>query len=77
MRRSLLCISSLLTLACAGCMLDPNSWVNVNRGNFADQDGVRREARSTSRLDHEDVDGLDRWLYSPKARAIQNDLGVD
>jgi hypothetical protein len=58
-------------------MMDPNSRFNVNRGNYTDEFMVRKEARSTEALEHEDMEGADNWLLSPKARAINRDLGVD
>jgi hypothetical protein len=68
----------LLTLLASGCsMLDPNSRFNVNRGTFTDEYMVHKEARSTDALEHEDMEGADQWLLSPKARAINRDLGVD
>lgn len=78
MRRSFLAVWLLLPVLCAGCgSLDPNSRFNVNRGSYSDEYLVRKEARGASQLEHEDVDGLDGWLYSPKARAINRDLGID
>lgn len=58
-------------------MMDPNSRFNVNRGNYTDEYMVHKEARSTEALEHEDVEGIDKWMLSPKARAINRDLGVD
>lgn len=58
-------------------MMDPNSPLNVNRGTYSDEYMVRGEARSSDAMEHEDADGLDKWLYSPKYRAINRDLGVD
>lgn len=78
MRRISLPVWCLLTLACSGCgTLDPNNRFNVNRGNYSDEYMINKEARSGTQVDHEDVDGLDNWLYSPKHRAINRDLGVD
>ena len=58
-------------------MLDPNSRFNVNRGTYSDEYMVHKDARGTEAMDHEDVDGMDKWLHSPKYRAIMSDLGVD
>ena len=58
-------------------MMDPNSRLNVNRGNYTDEYMVHKEARSTEALEHEDVEGIDKWMLSPKARAINRDLGID
>ncbi len=58
-------------------MMDPNSPLNVNRGTYSDEYMVRKDARASDEMEHEDVDGLDKWLYSPKYRAINKDLGVD
>jgi hypothetical protein len=78
MRRSALLVWCLLTLLFSGCaFMDPNSPLNVNRGSYSDEYMVRKEARSSEELEHEDVEGMDKWLYSPKARAINRDLGVD
>jgi len=80
MRDTFLILLGLSSLICSGCgTLDPNSRFNVNRGEHHDEweaGGVERRA-STSGLDHEDTDGLDKWLYSPTYRAINRNLGVD
>jgi len=73
----LLGLSSLLSTGCS--LLNPNSKLNVNRGEYNDEwgaGGVERRA-STDGMEHEDADGLDKWLYSPKYRAIMANLGVD
>jgi hypothetical protein len=73
----LLGLSSLFHSGCA--MLNPNSPLNVNRGEYHDEweaGGVERRA-STSGMEHEDADGLDKWWYSPKYRAINRNLGLD
>lgn len=79
MRQTALLAWCALTLLSAGCsMIDPNSRMNVNRGAFNDDYSVvRKEGRSGEQMDHEDTDGMDKWLYSPKARAINRNLGVD
>lgn len=77
MRRFPVPVWFLLTLASSGCILDPNSRLNVNRGSYTDEYLIQKEARGTSDLEHEDADGLDQWLYSPKYRAINRDLGID
>jgi hypothetical protein len=56
--------------------MNPDSRFNVNRGTYSDEYTVK-EARSTQGLEHEDMEGADNWLYSPKARAINRNLGVD
>jgi hypothetical protein len=73
----LLGLSSLFNSGCA--LLNPNSKLIVNRGDYHDEwegGGVERRA-STEGMDHEDADGLDKWWYSPKYRAINRNLGVD
>ena len=84
LRRSLpdtaLLLLGLASLFLSGCaMFSPNNKLNVNRGDYHDEwegGGVERRA-STEGMDHEDADGLDKWLYSPKYRAINRNLGVD
>jgi hypothetical protein len=80
MRPTVILLLGLLALIHCGCsMLDPNSKFNVNRGEHHDEwdgAGVERRAMSDG-LDHEDVDGLDKWLYSPTYRQINRNLGVD
>jgi hypothetical protein len=77
MRRSTVIVCCLFALSSGCSTLDSNSRWNVNRGDYNDEFMVRKEARGTEALDHEDVDGLDKWLHSPKYRAINKDLGVD
>ena len=73
----LLGLSSVFHCGCS--MINPNSKLNVNRGEHHDEweaAGVERRA-STDGMEHEDTDGLDKWLYSPTYRAINRNLGVD
>ena len=73
----LLGLSSLFHSGCA--FINPNNKLNVNRGDYHDEweaGGVERRA-TTDGMEHEDADGLDKWLYSPKYRAINRNLGVD
>jgi hypothetical protein len=80
LRNTALVILGLSSLFNSGCsMFSPNSKLNVNRGEYNDEwgaGGVERRA-STEGMEHEDADGLDKWLYSPKYRAINRNLGVD
>ena len=69
----LLCLSSLV---CSGCILDPNSRLNVNRGEYHDEsDLVGKEGRGNTAAEKE-VDPMGKWLYSPEYRAINRNLGV-
>ncbi|MBS0262969.1 MAG: hypothetical protein JSS02_13575 [Planctomycetes bacterium] len=77
MRPSAVFVWCLLALLSGCSMMNPNSRFNVNQGNYSDEYMIHKEARGTEALDHEDADGLDNWLYSPKHRAINRDLGVD
>lgn len=74
----LLGLSSLMSDS--GCsMFNPNSRLNVNRGDYHDEweaGGVERRA-SNDGMEHEDAEGLDNWLHSPKYRAINRNLGLD
>jgi hypothetical protein len=77
MRRSalaLLCLSSLLFPGCK--MLDPDSKLNPNRGDYHDEyDAVGKEGRGNTEREKQ-VDPVGGWLYSPEARAINRNLGV-
>ncbi|HLJ12161.1 MAG TPA: hypothetical protein VKU82_13290 [Planctomycetaceae bacterium] len=76
MRRIALLALCLASTLLSGC--DPNSRFNVNRGDYHDEwDAPGQDGRAGQGLDHEDVDGLDKWLHSPKERAINRDLGID
>jgi len=72
--RVLLCLSPLFLV---GCMLDPNSKLNVNRGNYNDEFLIGDEARPGEQREKDYEDGLDSWLHSPKYRAINRDLGCE
>ena len=80
LRNTALLILGLSSLFDSGCsLLNPNSKLNVNRGDYHDEweaGGVERRA-STEGMEHEDTDGIDRWWYSPKYRAINRNLGID
>jgi hypothetical protein len=80
MRPAVLMLLGLSSLFSSGCaLLNPNSKLNVNRGEYNDEwnsAGIERQA-SSSGMDHEDTDGIDKWWYSPKYRAINRNLGVD
>jgi hypothetical protein len=79
-RKTALLLLGMSSFFICGCsMFSPNSKLNVNRGDYHDEweaGGVERRA-STEGMDHEDADGLDKWLYSPRYRAINRNLGVD
>jgi hypothetical protein len=78
MHKSIRLVWCLLALLSSGCaLMDSNSRFNVNRGDYTDEFMVGKEGRSTQALEHEDMEGADKWLLSPKARAINRDLGVD
>lgn len=78
MRQSALCFLFLSAALFSGCkMLDPNTRLNPNRGEHHDEFDLRDEARGGEGMDHEDVDGIDKWILSPKARAINRNLGID
>ncbi len=69
-----------LSFLSTGCsFFNPNSKLNVNRGDYHDEwEGAGTERRAgTSDMEHEDSDGLDKWLYSPQYRAINRNLGID
>ena len=71
----LLCLLSPLVSGCT--MFNPNSKWNVNRGDYHDEsDLVGREGRGDQSIERA-PDGMGSWLYSPKARAIQRNLGVE
>jgi hypothetical protein len=78
MRHAALCLLCLSAALFSGCrMLDPNSKWNPNRGDYRDEFDIQQEARGGEAMDHEDLDGADRWILSPKARAINRNLGID
>ena len=71
---TLLCLFSLLA---SGCMFDPNSRFNPNRGEFHDDsDLVGKEGRGDQDVERA-PDKLGSIMYSPKARAITRNLGVE
>jgi hypothetical protein len=78
MRPTALTIVCLATLLLPGCkMFDPDSRFNPNRGEYHDEgDLVSKEGRSDQEIDHA-PDKMGSWLYSPKARAISRNLGVE
>jgi hypothetical protein len=68
---------SLLSSLASGCVLDPNSGFNVNRGEYHDEyDVASKEGRSDQAVEKA-PDGMGSWLYSPKARAIARNLGAE
>jgi hypothetical protein len=78
MRLLALALLSVPVLSFSGCKpLDPNSKWNVNRGEYHDEyDIASKEGRNGEEIEKE-PDGLGKWLYSPKARAIDRHLGVE
>jgi hypothetical protein len=78
MRRFIFLTIGLLLASSTGCrFLDPNSPLNPNRGSFSDEFTANNEGRAATALEHEDMEGADPFLLSPKAQAIQRHLGVD
>ena len=67
-----------LSLLAAGCsMFSPNSRLNVNRGEYHDEaDMVAKEGRAGQTMERA-PDGLGQWLYDPKTRAINRNLGIE
>jgi hypothetical protein len=78
MRFVFLVILVLMMPMAAGCaVFNPNSRWNVNRGEYHDDaDLVGREGRGDQAVEKA-PDGMGSWLYSPKARAINRNLGVE
>ncbi len=75
MRHSVL-VLLCLSLISSGCLFDPNSRFNVNRGVAHDEyDQVAKEARGNTESEKE-TDKLGDWLYSPEAKQINAHLGV-
>jgi len=69
-------LSSMFQCGCS--MINPNSKINVNRGDYHDEwDAGGVERRATDGMEHEDAEGLDNWIHSPKYRAINRNLGLD
>jgi hypothetical protein len=76
MRQSAFALLYLSSLFASGCILDPNSKLNVNRGEYHDEyDAVAKEGRGNT-TSEEEVDPLGRWMYSPEAQSINRHLGV-
>jgi len=76
MRQIAFVLLGVSTLLASGCILDPNSRFNVNRGEYHDEyDIAGKEGRAGSDSE-KDVDPVGQWLYSPEARAINRNLGV-
>ena len=72
---ALICLTSMLHCGCAA--FNPDSKWNVNRGEYHDEsDLVGKVGRGDQQLE-KPPDGMGSWLYSPKARAIQHNLGVE
>jgi hypothetical protein len=77
MRTTAILLLGLTSLFASGCLMDPNSRFNVNRGEHHDEyDLASKEGRGGDAIEKE-PDGLGKWLYSPKARAIDRHLGVE
>ena len=76
MRPILFLVLATSSLLASGCIMDPNSRFNVNRGEYHDEsDMVGKVGRGDTPAE-KDVDPLGQWLYSPEARAINRNLGV-
>jgi len=73
--RAVLCLSPFVLVGCG--MLDPNSRLNVNRGNYHDEFLIGDEARAGEQKEKDYEDPLDYWVHSPKYRAINRDLGYE
>jgi len=72
---ALLCLAAPLFSGCK--MFDPESRLNPNRGEYHDEgDLVGKEGRGDQSIEPA-PDKLGSWLYSPKARAINRNLGVE
>jgi hypothetical protein len=78
MRPKTLTLLCLATLFFSGCKtFDPESKYNPNRGEYHDEgDLVGKEGRGDQEIDQA-PDKMGSWLYSPKARAISRNLGVE
>jgi hypothetical protein len=71
----LLCLTS--TFLCGCSAFNPDSKWNVNRGEYHDEsDLVGKVGRGDQQLE-KPPDSMGNWMYSPKARAIQRNLGVE
>jgi hypothetical protein len=57
--------------------LNPNSKWNVNRGEYRDEWDTVGVERNAAEEPEKEPDGLGKWLYSPKARAIFKSTGSD
>jgi hypothetical protein len=57
--------------------MDPNSKWNVNRGEYHDEWNQVGSERNSDQEPEKEPDGLGKWLYSPKARAIFKSTGSD
>ena len=69
------CLTSMFLCGCS--TFNANSKWNVNRGEYHDEnDLVGKVGRGDQQLE-KPPDGLGSWMYSPKARAIQHNLGVE
>jgi hypothetical protein len=78
MRRHAALALCLISVVCSGCMsLNPDSKLNVNRGEYRDEWNVVGAERNADQEPEKEPDGLGKWLYSPKARAIFKSTGSD
>jgi hypothetical protein len=75
--RPIVCLLlAVLSLFVSGCLLDPNSRFNVNRGEHHDENDMVGKVGRGDTAGEKDVDPMGQWLYSPEARAINRNLGV-
>jgi hypothetical protein len=78
MRRHIAFSMFLTSVVCSGCMsLSPDSKWNVNRGEYHDEWNMAGAERNADQEPEKEPDGLGKWLYSPKARAIFKSTGSD
>jgi hypothetical protein len=77
MRTIAFLLLGLTSLFASGCLMDPNSRFNVNRGEYHDEyDMAGKEGRGDQGIEKA-PDRMGSWLYSPKARAISRNLGEE
>jgi hypothetical protein len=76
MRAILFLVLAASSLFASGCILDPNSRFNVNRGEHHDENDMVGKVGRGDTAAEKDVDPLGQWLYSPEHRAINRNLGV-
>ncbi len=77
MRALAFLVFGLTSLLASGCIFDPNSRFNVNRGDAHDEYDVAGQIGRGGDDIEKAPDPMGKWLYSPRYREINRNLGVE